>query len=129
MSGTDNLKHKLTVEEARKGGRKSAEVRKRKKAIKDLLNDFLESDCKDNPVLSKLALKLGLSDEDSIKEVFTVTCLLNTVKKGSLYDLKLLQDMLGESDLVNMAEEVEDDPLTKSLMEEAKRMEQDDGNQ
>lgn len=40
----DNLTHKLTVEEVRKGGKKSGEVRRLKKAMKEMLLDALESE-------------------------------------------------------------------------------------
>ena len=102
MANTQNLKPIRTEAEARekgrRGGKKSGEVRKAKKTIQNLLSDYLESDCKDSPQLKKLAKQLGLDDKDSIKKLMTIKCILNTISKGELKDLELLQNMLEEKE-------------------------------
>ena len=96
MANEQNLTHKLTVSEQRKGGRKSAQVRREKKTVQKILNDFLSTAAKDNPQVSKLAAKMGLQDDGSIKDLFTIVCTLNTLKDGNLSDLERLSKLLGE---------------------------------
>lgn len=96
MANEQNLTHKLTVSEQRKGGQKSAQVRREKKTVQKILNDFLSTAAKDNPQVSKLAAKMGLQDDGSIKDLFTIVCTLNTLKHGNLSDLERLSKLLGE---------------------------------
>ena len=96
MANEQNLTHKLTVSEQRKGGQKSAQVRREKKTVQKILNDFLSTAAKDNPQVSKLAAKMGLQDDGSIKDLFTIVCTLNTLKVGNLSDLERLSKLLGE---------------------------------
>ena len=88
--------HVLTVEEQSKGGKKSVEVRRQKKTVQKILNDFLSTAAKDSPQVSKLAAKMGLQDDGSIKDLFTIVCTLNTLKDGNLSDLERLSKLLGE---------------------------------
>ena len=96
MANEQNLTHKLTVSEQRKGGKKSAQVRREKKTVQKILNDFLSTAAKDNPQVSKLAAKMGLHDDGSNKDLFTIVCTLNTLKDGNLSDLERLSKLLGE---------------------------------
>lgn len=96
MANEQNLTHKLTVSEQRKGGQKSAQVRREKKTVQKILNDFLSAAAKDNPQVAKLAAKMGLQDDGSIKDLFTIVCTLNTLKDGNLSDLERLSKLLGE---------------------------------
>ena len=96
MANEQNLTHKLTVSEQRKGGQKSAQVRREKKTVQKILNDFLSTAAKDNPQVSKLAAKMGLQADGSIKDLFTIVCTLNTLKDGNLSDLERLSKLLGE---------------------------------
>ena len=96
MANEQNLTHKLTVSEQRKGGQKSAQVRREKKTVQKILNDFLSTAAKDNPQVSKLAAKMGLQDDGSIKDLFTIVCTLNTLKDGNLSDLERLSKLLVE---------------------------------
>ena len=96
MANEQNLTHKLTVSEQRKGGQRSAQVRREKKTVQKILNDFRSTAAKDNPQVSKLAAKMGLQDDGSIKDLFTIVCTLNTLKDGNLSDLERLSKLLGE---------------------------------
>ena len=99
MANKENLipqAHVLTVEEQSKGGKKSVEARRQKKTVQKILNDFLSTAAKDNPQVSKLAAKMGLRSDDSIKDLFTIVCILNTMKDGNLSDLERLSKLLGE---------------------------------
>lgn len=96
MANEKNLTHKLTVSEQRKGGKASGRARKEKKTIQKILKDLLDGEVKDNPQFSKLATKLGLESNKSVKDIFTMVCLLNSVKNGDLEDLIKLSKLLGE---------------------------------
>ena len=125
MANKENLipqAHVLTVEEQSKGGQKSAQVRREKKTVQKILNDFLETSAKDNPQIAKLASKMGLQGDESIKDLFTIVCTLNTLKSGRLSDLETLSKLLGEDKFISQEAKEEDDPLTKALKEEAERM-------
>lgn len=125
MANEQNLipqAHILTVEEQSKGGQKSAQVRREKKTVQKILGDFLDTSAKDNPQIAKLAAKVGLKGDESIKDLFTIVCTLNTLKSGNLADLERLSKLLGEDRIENQEATEEYDPLTKSLMEEAERL-------
>ena len=99
MPNEQNLRpceHKFTQEEAKRGGINSAIARREKKTVQNILNDFLSTAVKDNPQVSKLAAKMGLQDDGSIKDLFTIVCTLNTLKDGNLSDLERLSKLLGE---------------------------------
>ena len=89
-----------TSSEARRNGKKggiaSGKARREKKTVQKILNDFLSTAAKDNPQVSKLAAKMGLKSDDSIKDLFTIVCTLNTLKDGNLSDLERLSKLLGE---------------------------------
>ena len=99
MPNEQNLRpceHRFTQEEAKRGGINSAIARREKKTVQKILNEFLSTAAKDNPQVSKLAAKIGLQDDGSIKDLFTIVCTLNTLKDGNLSDLERLSKLLGE---------------------------------
>ena len=83
-------------ENGKKGGIASGIARREKKTVQKILNDFLSTAAKDNPQVAKLAAKMGLKSDDSIKDLFTIVCVLNTMKDGNLSDLERLSKLLGE---------------------------------
>lgn len=99
MANEQNLRpceHKFNQEEAKKGGINSAIARREKKTVQKILRDFLDTSAKDNPQIAKLAAKMGLQGDESIKDLFTIVCTLNTLKAGNLSDLERLSKLLGE---------------------------------
>ena len=88
--------HTLTVEEASKGGQNSGKARREKKTIQKILADLLDSEIKYSPQFAKLASKMGVESDKSVKDIFTMVCLLNSVKNGNLGDLERLSKLLGE---------------------------------
>ena len=100
MANEQNLKPIRTASEAREKGRNggiaSGIARREKKTVQKILNDFLSTAAKNNPQVSKLAAKIGLQDDGSIKDLFTIVCTLNTLKDGNLSDLERLSKLLGE---------------------------------
>ena len=83
-------------ENARKAGIASGKARQEKKTIQKILADLLDSEIKDNPQFAKLASKMGVESDKSVKDIFTMVCLLNSVKSGNLGDLERLSKLLGE---------------------------------
>lgn len=83
-------------ENARKAGIASGKARREKKTIKNILSEFLDGQIKDSPHFSKLAAKMGIESSKSIKDIFTMICLINSVKNGDLSDLERLGKLLGE---------------------------------
>ena len=81
---------------ARMGGIASGKARREKKTIQKILADLLDSEIKDSPQFVKLASKMGVESDKSVKEIFTYICVLNSVKSGNLGDLERLSKLLGE---------------------------------
>ena len=81
---------------ARMGGIASGKARREKKTIQKILADLLDSEIKDSPQFAKLASKMGVESDKSVKDIFTMVCLLNSVKSGNLGDLERLSRLLGE---------------------------------
>lgn len=116
-----------TSEEARKNGKKggiaSGKARREKKTVKKLLEEFMNSDVSSNKQLQALARKAGIESDASIKQLYIMVTILNSLKSANFDDLGKLQTILGEQiEETNGKQAIEDDPLTKSLMEEAERM-------
>ena len=83
-------------ENGRKGGIASGKARREKKTIQKILADLLDGQIKDSPQFAKLASKMGVESDKSVKDIFTMVCLLNSVKSGNLGDLERLSKLLGE---------------------------------
>lgn len=83
-------------ENGRKGGIASGQARREKKTIQKILADLLDSEIKDSPQFAKLASKMGVESDKSVKDIFTYVCVLNSVKSGNLGDLERLSKLLGE---------------------------------
>jgi hypothetical protein len=81
---------------ARQGGIASGKARRERQKTQQILADLVSIKNKDLAMFNKLATKLGLDGDISIHEVFTLTCLLNSVKNGNLGDLERLSKLLGE---------------------------------
>lgn len=97
----ENRPHKLTAEEARKGGKKSAESRRNKKTIQNILNELLNAKCSDSTQFKRIAQKLGLESEKSIKELLTYLAIINTAKNANLDELSKLTKLIGEMPEMN----------------------------
>lgn len=89
-----------TSEEARKigrkGGKASGKARREKKTIQNILTALCDSKCSDIPQFKKIAAKLGLDGDKSVKELFTLVSTLNTLKTAKMDDLGKMAELLGE---------------------------------
>lgn len=83
-------------EKGKKGGRNSGRARREKKTVRDALLAVLDRKIKGYQQFEELAAKEGIEDKRSIKELYTLVCLLNSIKKGDLSDLERLTRLLGE---------------------------------
>ena len=92
---------------ARKAGKASGKVRNERKAIQQMLCEYLGKSASKDPQLAKLAAKMGLKGDESIKYLFTVVCTLNTLKNGELKDLELMMKLLGETPQSESSEAVQ----------------------
>lgn len=105
MSNANNLKNgeatqfrtgEEQVEIARQGGIASGKARREKKTIQKILADYLDNDVQSNKSLKKIADTAGITGEQSIKELVTAVCILNTLKKGDVDKLSSIMGLLGE---------------------------------
>lgn len=89
-----------TSEEARKigrkGGKASGKARREKKTIQNILTALCDSKCSDIPQFKKIAAKLGLDGDKSVKELFTLVSTLNALKTAKMDDLGKMAELLGE---------------------------------
>ena len=100
MANEQNLRpseYKLSQEEAKKGGINSGKSRREKKTVQKILADYLDNDVQSNKSLKKIADTAGITGEQSIKELVTAVCILNTLKKGDVDKLSSIMGLLGES--------------------------------
>ena len=90
---------------ARMGGIASGKARREKQKTQQILADLVSVKNKDLATFQKEAKKMGLDGDISIHELFTMVCLLNSVKSGNLGDLERLTKLLGEQTEVTGSEE------------------------
>lgn len=93
---TSEQSREEAVKNGQKGGIASGKARREKKTIQKILADLLDSEIKDSPQFAKLASKMGVESDKSVKDIFAMVCLLNSVKSGNLGDLERLSKLLGE---------------------------------
>lgn len=109
MANEENLvkgdeAHKLTAEEQSRGGKKSAEVRRQKKLLKDYLQDVLDD-------------KVKVKDKEiDTAEAITIK-LVQQAMKGNVKAYTTIRDTLGQAPVqgINLTSEVGDDGLLSAL--------------
>ena len=90
---------------ARMGGIASGKARREKQKTQQILADLVSIKNKDLATFQKEAKKMGLDGDISIHELFTMVCLLNSVKSGNLGDLERLSKLLGEETQTTTSEQ------------------------
>lgn len=101
----------------REGGRASGEARRRKKSLREAAELYLSLPVSDKRAWNKLA-KDGVAPEDVDNQMAIIAGLTIKAAKGDAKAAKLLFDLL-PTDGADPLEQAEDDPITKSLKEEA----------
>lgn len=110
-----------TAEERREiaaaGGRASGESRRRKKSLREAAELYLSLPVSDKRKWNKLSEE-GVPPEDVDNQMAIIAGLTIKAAKGDAKAAKVLFDLL-PSDRAAPLEQAEDDPITKSLKEEA----------
>ena len=102
----------------REGGRASGESRRRKKSLREAAELYLSLPVADKRAWNKLA-RDGVDPEDVDNQMAVIAGLTIKAVKGDAKAAKVLFDLLGEQTGKFSADVAEDDPITKSLKEEA----------
>ena len=102
----------------REGGRASGEARRRKKSLREAAELYLSLPVADKRAWNKLA-RDGVDPEDVDNQMAVIAGLTIKAVKGDAKAAKVLFDLLGEQTGKFSADVAEDDPITKSLKEEA----------
>jgi hypothetical protein len=95
MANEQNLTHKLTVSEQRKGGKRSGEVRREQKTFKDLAKKILALK-PSNEELKRTAKLLGVDDPDN-KELAVIGLMLSAIN-GNHNAFDRLLELTGEKE-------------------------------
>lgn len=103
---TSEQSHEEAVRNGRKGGIASGEARREKKTIQKILSDYLDSDVKSQKALKKIAKNVGITGKQSVKELVTVVCILNTLNKGDVDKLQKICEILGEDNNIEVLEDM-----------------------
>lgn len=95
-------------ENAKKAGIASGKSRKRKKETRQILENLLSMKAKEITAFKKVANQLGLDDRTDLHELFTLMCLMNSMKKGDLRDVETLMRIMGDlgSDMAGSVEDL-----------------------
>ena len=112
----DQRSQKEARELGREGGRASGEARRRKKSLREAAELYLSLPVSDKRAWNKLA-KDGVAPEDVDNQMAIIAGLTIKAAKGDAKAAKVLFDLL-PTDGAAPLEQVEDDPITKSLKEE-----------
>lgn len=91
----NNLKHKLTVDELRKGGKNSGKTRRRQKSYKEIAKAVMSTKIENGDFL-KIAAKYGIKTLD-VKTV-TLLGMINAAAAGSHNAFDRLLDLIGEKE-------------------------------
>lgn len=91
----DNPAHSPTTEEARKGGIKSGESRRRKKTFRELIELFGSLDVK-NPKIRRTMEELGLDPDEFTNDMATIIGQYMSAQKGNTNAFLALRDTKGE---------------------------------
>lgn len=87
--------HELTVEEQSNGGRKSAESRRRKKALKTLMNDLLASEVFDTDIYNQTTA-MGIDPQDMSYGAAIVAAMVKEAAGGNVKAFNAITDLIGE---------------------------------
>lgn len=98
MANEQNLtgQHKLTAEEAAKGGRNSAATRRRKRSMREAAEYYLSLPVMDKKAISRFE-KDGIETDDIDNQMAIIVGLARTAMRGDSRSAKLLMEMLGEN--------------------------------
>ena len=88
--------HKLTVEEQSKGGKKSVKSKKEKKYIKDLFEQLLSLELKDDTLKSQIQ-SLGIPNNEITIEMALCVAIIKRALQGNIRAFELIQNSTGQN--------------------------------
>lgn len=102
------------------GGRASGVSRRRKRSLREAADLYLSLPVADKRAWNKLA-RNGVDPEDVDNQMAIIAGLTIKAAKGDAKAAKVLFDLLGEQEAMGVGgmQDMEDDPITKALKEEA----------
>lgn len=107
-------------ENARRAGIASGQARREKKTIQKIFSAMCESKCSDIPQFQKIANKLGLQKDASIKELFALVSALNTLKTAKIDDLIKIAELLGEQTEIQSDSQIAQTNLLQAIEQAVK---------
>lgn len=102
----------------REGGRASGVSRRRKRSLREAADLYLSLPVSDKRAWNKLA-RDGVDPEDVDNQMAIIAGLTIKAVKGDAKAAKVLFDLLPEQSGQILPDQMEDDPITRSLKEEA----------
>lgn len=100
----------------REGGKASGAARRRKRSLKEAADLYLSLPVTDCRQWNKIA-KMNVAPEDIDNQMAMIIGLTMAATAGDARAAKVIVDLLGDNK-GNAVDEVEDDPITRSLKEE-----------
>lgn len=116
--------HELTVEEQSKGGKASGEARRRKKALKTLMNDLLASEVFDTDIYNKTTA-MGIDPQDMSYGAAIVAAMVKEAADGNVKAFNAITDLIGEG---SSGERVKLQKKQLALQEKNSAAKDSDGN-
>lgn len=116
--------HKLTVEEQSNGGKKSAEARRRRKALKSLMNDLLSSEVFDIDIYNNTTA-MGIDPEDMSYGAAIVAAMVKEAAGGNVKAFNAITDLVGEG---SSGERIKLQKKQLQLQEQNSAVKDGDGN-
>ena len=114
----DQRSQKEARELGREGGRASGVSRRRKRSLREAADLYLSLPVANRKRWNAIA-KEGVDPEDIDNQMAMIIGLTQAAMGGDAKAAKIIVDLLPESDGKSQLEQAEDDPITKSLKEEA----------
>lgn len=99
MSNKKNLipqQHKLTVDEQSKGGKKSVKSKKEKKYIKNLFEQLLSLELRDDTLKEKIRA-LGVPEDEITIQMALCVSITNRALQGNLKAFEIIQNSTGQN--------------------------------
>ena len=121
----------LTTEEQRAiasaGGKASVEKRRKRKAIRDFLNDFLDADA--SPILKANMQKLGVPDEDMSN--YAALCISLFAKAANHADINAFRTLMEYAGRAPLQEMRENEAIARmsQVMQLAEKNDEDDNSE
>ena len=91
---TSDQSHLEAVKNGRKGGIESGKARRKNAALNKVVDNILNAPLKKYPCLLDMGKACGLSQNDTVKELLAMSCILNIMKNGRAEDLGKLHLLL-----------------------------------